>query len=140
MFLEEALQLHRLFILYFNFMKVKHDAYKTVLTISLALVVFYYLYHSVFFLSIFFIVAGFSLLFEKVACLVHVLWMKLAKLLSYVAPNILLTIIFFLVLTPIALLQKVLSKNSAFRAINGKTSAFYETNKKFERNHFEKPW
>lgn len=121
-------------------MKIKQDSYKTVLTISMGLVVVYLINHSVYALYLLCVVAGFSLLSERIANVVHVLWMKLAKLLSYIAPNILLSIIFFLILTPIALIQKLFHKNKSFNSsINGITT-FQESLKRFDMSHFEKPW
>jgi len=71
---------------------------------------------------------------------VHVLWMKLAKLLSYIAPNILLSIVFFLILTPVALLQKLFNKNKSFDPSINKLTTFQDTIKKIDKPHFEKPW
>lgn len=138
--MEAVLLLPLLFTLCFSSMKTKHEPYKTVLTISIGLVVVYFMNHSVYSLYLLCFVAGFSLLSERIANCVHVLWMKLAKLLSYVVPNILLSVIFFLILTPIALLHKLFHKNNSFNYSIKDITTFKEIMKKFDKPHFEKPW
>lgn len=96
--------------------------------------------HSVYSLYVLCVVAGFSVMSERIANYVHMLWMMLAKLLSYVAPNILLSMIFFLILTPIALLQKLFHKNKSFNPSLNDVTSFQESLRRFNKSHFEKPW
>lgn len=71
---------------------------------------------------------------------IEFLWNKLAWLLSLIVPNILLSVIFYLFLFPIALLSKVFSKNDSFKLKNNADSVFITPNKEFNKNSFEKPW
>jgi len=50
-------------------------------------------------------------LFERSSRMVHRIWMGLATLLSYIIPNILLTLIFYLILLPLALISRIGSKD-----------------------------
>ena len=57
----------------------------------------------------FFFITG--LLIPKVLTPIEIAWMALAKVLSIVVTNILLTLTFFLVITPIGLLMRLLGKD-----------------------------
>jgi hypothetical protein len=66
-------------------------------------------------------------------------WMKLAKFMGYIVPNILLSIVFFLVLFPISLLSKIFIKDPLLLSNKYKTY-FIDTNKEVNKESFEKIW
>lgn len=66
-------------------------------------------------------------------------WMKLGKLLSYVVPNILLTLIFYLVLFPVALLSRIGRKDPLMLSRDHE-SYFIEVDREIEPEEFEKIW
>jgi hypothetical protein len=66
---------------------------------------------------------------------VHRVWTKIADMLGWITSNILLTIIFFLFLTPIALLKKLFSKD-----LKQSGTYFSERNKTFGPKDLEAPW
>jgi len=66
-------------------------------------------------------------------------WMKLAQLLGYIVPNILLTIVFFLFLFPISLLSKLFTKDPLMLS-NKYSSYFIDVNKEMNKKSFEKTW
>lgn len=66
-------------------------------------------------------------------------WMKLAKVLGYIMPNIILSILFFLVLFPISLLAK-LSKKDPLMLSSKHKSYFVDVKKEMDKNYFEKIW
>ena len=66
--------------------------------------------------------------------------MKLSWLLSLIVPNIILSIIFFLFLFPIALLSRMTKKEDQLRLKNIYQSTFKEVNKTFDKKSFENPW
>jgi len=68
------------------------------------------------------------------------LWMKLAWLLSLIVPNILLSIVFYLLLTPIALLSRLFKKIDDLSLKNTSSTLFKDTNKHFDENSFKNPW
>ena len=68
------------------------------------------------------------------------LWMKLAWVLSLIIPNILLSIIFYLFLFPIALLSKLFSDKDPLMLKNTTKTTFRTREKSFEKSSFEKPW
>ena len=66
-------------------------------------------------------------------------WLKLAKLLSFVVPNILLGLLFYLVLFPISLLSKIFRKDPLMLS-NKHQTYFIDINKEFDKSSFEKIW
>ncbi|HAD12337.1 MAG TPA: hypothetical protein DCF33_07845 [Saprospirales bacterium] len=81
-----------------------------------------------------------GLLFPFLAKWIDYLWMKLAWGLSLVAPKILLSLVFFLLLTPLAWLSRLLGPANPLQLKNTTKSTFKEVHKSFERSTFEKPW
>jgi len=67
------------------------------------------------------------------------IWMKFAKLLEYIVPNIILTLVFFLLLFPISLFSKLFSKDPLMLKKNNKTY-FIDINKQMDKSSFEKIW
>lgn len=131
--------LPRLFILYFSMQK-KIDAYKTIIVMTCGFIVLYFIFHSIYFLYVALGIALFSILSERLANFISSAWMKLAKLLSYIIPPIMMSILFFFILTPITWLQKLFRKNNSFLLKNNITSTFIPSNKVFNKSNFEKPW
>jgi hypothetical protein len=73
-------------------------------------------------------------------CKISHLWMQLARLLSLVVPNILLSLVFFLVLTPLAIASRLLGQKDPLFLRNRRESTFREVDKTFDRASLEKPW
>ena len=67
------------------------------------------------------------------------LWIKLTVVLSYVVPNILLSIVFFVFLFPISLISKLFKKDPLMLS-NKYKSYFIDINKSFDKKSFEKTW
>jgi Saxitoxin biosynthesis operon protein SxtJ len=67
------------------------------------------------------------------------LWMKLSVVLGFIVPNILLSILFFVFLLPIALLSRLVHKDPL--KLSGKyKSYFVDVNKQMDKAAFEKTW
>jgi hypothetical protein len=81
-----------------------------------------------------------SLISETISNLIEKFWNGLAQLLSYIVPNILLTLLFFLLLTPLALLAKLFNSKSDYLSKNRDGSLFRISNKSFSKSSFEKAW
>ena len=76
----------------------------------------------------------------KLAILIDRAWMWIAKILGYIMPNILLSLIFFLFLFPISLLQKLFSKKDPLQIRGKRDSTFLYRTREFSKESFEKPW
>lgn len=113
---------------------------KTVLTITLGMLVIYFITKWKWSLNLALVVGILGLFSKYLATKIDFLWMKLTWVLSLIVPNILLTIVFFLALTPIAWFSKLFGKKNQLSVKNRSDSLFKEYNKQFEKASFEKVW
>ena len=67
-------------------------------------------------------------------------WGQLAKVLSYIVPNVLLSAIFYLFLTPIAFLSRLFGKNDPLMIKKSPDSVWIEKENTFSKESFEKTW
>lgn len=67
------------------------------------------------------------------------LWMKFADILGFVIPNILLSLVFYLLLFPVSLLARIFNKDPLMLSREYK-SHFIDINKDTEKSSFEKTW
>lgn len=68
------------------------------------------------------------------------IWTKIGWILSKIVPNIIMTIIFYLVLTPTAVLSRLLGKKDPMDLKNNASSLFKTKSTTFTKESFEKPW
>ena len=66
-------------------------------------------------------------------------WMKLSKLLGFIMPNVLLSIVFFVFLLPMALLARLFNKDPLMLSNKHKTY-FIDINAQMDKKSFEKIW
>ena len=118
----------------------KSNATKTVLIISVGFGVIFFVFDLRWTLHTSLIVGFLGLISNKISTFIDFLWMKLAKILSFIVPNILLSIIFYLFLFPIATLSKVFGSNRTLRIKNRADTLWVDKNKQIERVSFEKMW
>ena len=71
--------------------------------------------------------------------IIEYIWMKIARILQYIIPNILLTLIYFLMLFPLSALSKIFTKDMLMLS-KEYDSYFFDVNKKADKQSFEKPW
>lgn len=71
---------------------------------------------------------------------IHLTWMMIAKVLGYINSRILLSIIFFLILTPIALLMILLGKSGFIKSAKGKKSLFVTRNHMYTKADLVQPF
>lgn len=67
------------------------------------------------------------------------LWMLLTKVLSFIVPNIILFIIFFIILTPIAMAYRILNKDTLMLK-NTYKSHFLNVDRAINKVFFERTW
>ncbi len=122
-------------------MKIKKSQpVKTILTIMLGFMVVYWMTKLQWAFSLAFLVGAIGLLSNYLAEKIDFLWMKLTWLLSLIVPNILMSIVFFAFLFPIALLSRIFGKSDTLNLKNKNISLFKNTNKEFSKSSFERPW
>lgn len=120
--------------------KDKSEPIKTVLVITVGMLVVYLATKWKWSINVSIIVGILGLVSNYFAEKIDFLWMKLSLLLSLIVPNILLSIIFYLFLTPLALLSKHFGEKNQLSLKNTAQSLFKHKNKHYEKISFEKPW
>ena len=120
--------------------KIKSDPVKTVLVITVGFLVVHFLLKLQWPLYVSLIIGIMGVFSTTIARKIDWLWMKLTWVLSLIIPNILLSMVFYLFLTPIALMSRLFGEKDPLRLKNNKDSVFKEYNKKFKPESFEKTW
>jgi hypothetical protein len=113
---------------------------KTVLILCIALVIAYLSSGVYFFLYMSVILGILGIVFRQITHYVHLTWMLLAMILGKVVPNILLILIFYFFLFPIALLSRLFVKSDPLILRNTLDSTFVKSEKKFNKDSFINPW
>lgn len=120
--------------------KIQSNPTKTVLTITVGFLIIYIIGHQqwALYLSIIMGLMGISstYLSEKIEWL----WMKIGWLLGLIMPKILLSVIFYFILFPLATLTNLLKKDDPLLLKNKHNSTFKEVQKEFDPASFENPW
>ncbi len=81
-----------------------------------------------------------SLISKRIAEKIVWAWYKLAQGLGYVNSRILLTIIFYVFLTPIAILYRLSGKNTLQLTRKKEGSYYIDRNHQYEKKDLEKMW
>jgi len=81
-----------------------------------------------------------SLFSEKFSNFIETIWNRIALILSYIVPNILLTLVFYCILTPLAFLAKFFKSETDYITDNNIHSNFKNSKKEFNKQFFEKTW
>lgn len=114
---------------------------KTVLVITVGFVVLFWISKQDVMLYIALGVGALGGISDFFAEKIDWLWTKLGWLLSLIVPNIIMTLVFFLVLTPTAFLSRLFGKSDPLDVKNTQSSLFKEKeNRSYSKESFEKPW
>lgn len=119
---------------------VKSEPAKTVLTITVGFLVIFLITKLKWMLLVALVVGLIGILSTYLGKQIDFLWMKLTWVLGKIVPNILLSVIFYLFLFPVALLSRVFGKKNLLNLKNTQESLFKEKGKAFDKASFEKPW
>lgn len=112
----------------------------SVAAFSIALLLIYYYTRFQFLIWITIGVVLLSVLFRPVALQVERVWLAFGKLLGLFMPKIILTVVFFFILTPIALLSRVLKKGNELDLKNTRSSLWKEGGGQPDVESFRKLW
>jgi hypothetical protein len=113
---------------------------KTILTISTSLIILFLLVGWKWLLYTSLVNGLVGIFSPYISRRIDWLWMKLAWTLSLVIPKIILTIIFYLFLFPIATLAKIFRKSDPLMLKNTSISTFKVKDKSFDKASFQKLW
>jgi len=121
-------------------MKLKSNPSLTVLTIIFGLLFFNLFFDEkvIFYICLF--LSGTGVFSNKSSTIIEKIWFKISYILSQIIPNILLSIIFFFLLTPLSLLSKLFKSQTEFTSKNYQSTTFKIQNKKFDKKSFERAW
>ncbi len=121
--------------------KTKTSPIHTVLVISSGMLVIYLISNVKAFLYISILINFLGLLSNKASKWIDFLWMKLAELLSYIVPNILLSLFFYLFLFPVAIVSRLLKKEDELK-LKKSTETMWRMDEdgKVLKSSFEKMW
>jgi len=67
-------------------------------------------------------------------------WKKITMLIGFILQRIVLILIFYIFLVPIAFTSRLFRKRKSIQLSDEPSSTFIELNKSFDRREFEKPW
>jgi len=112
---------------------------ETILVLVGALLVFYFIFHKDLLLKIALFLAAIGLFIPYLAEKIHWAWMKLAHLLGYVMSRVLLTVIYFIIVVPLAFFSRLAGKNSV-QLKGGQNSYFKERNFRYNKESLENVW
>lgn len=134
----EVLLLHHLFILYFKMKKENHS--QTILSIVVGFIVLYLIFDKQWLFYVAAVVGILGLLFTPFARLVEMVWLKIAEVLGKINASILLSVIFFLFLTPIALLMKLIKGGDQLKLKKQDKTVFVERNHTYVSKDLTNIW
>jgi hypothetical protein len=120
--------------------KPNSNPVKTILTISLGLIVVYLITKKQWVLSVSFVVGLIGILSDFLSQKIDFVWMKISWLLSLIVPNIVLSLIFYLLLFPISLLAKLFGEKDTLRLKNNSKTNFIDFKGSFDKSSFERTW
>ena len=120
--------------------KLKPDSTKTILTISIGFTVVYLITKWNWAISVSLLIGITGILSNYLSEKIAFLWIKLSWVLSLIVPNILLSMIFYLILFPISLLSRITTGKDPLILRNETNSTFRDVNKEFDKASFEKTW
>lgn len=118
----------------------RSKTYETILVIVIGFLLLSYYLKLGWLVNASIIIGVLSLLSKKLASYIEWGWNMLAKLLSYIIPNILLSTVFFFLLTPLALLSRISSKNDPLMLKKNHNSTFKIRENMITKESFEKQW
>jgi len=120
--------------------KNKDNSIKTVLVISVGFSIMYVLFDYKWSLNTAIIIGVLGIISNNISNAIDYLWLKLAKVLSFIVPNILLSLVFYLILFPIATLSRIFGNKNALQLKNSTDSLWLIRNNQIEKASFEKMW
>jgi hypothetical protein len=116
------------------------DPQRTVLVICMGMLVLHFFVGWQWPLPVALTIGVIGALSQRMAVLIDRLWMRLGWVLGLVMPKVVLGAVFYLMLTPIALLSRLLGKKDPLMMRPQTGSMFITANRTFDRDYFEKTW
>ncbi len=119
---------------------IKSEPIKTVLTITVCFMILHVITKQPWMLVVAIATGIIGISSNYLSKKIDFLWMKLTFVLSLIVPNVLLTVIFYSFLFPIAIISRGFRKKDPLSLKNSSDSLFTDVDKKFEASSFNDPW
>lgn len=113
---------------------------ETILVLVLACGVFFWLSKNNYLLLAAAIFGAIGLFIPALAKGIHWAWMKLAQGMGYVMSKVILSIVFFVFMLPIAALSRLFTKNKNVQMKAGAATYFKERNFTYDKESLENVW
>ena len=113
---------------------------ETLLVITLGMIVFFLATKKDYFLFIGLGIGVVGLAIPFAGKYIHLGWMGIAKVLGFINSHIILGLVFFLFLTPLALLRRIGRKDGMQLKKKASGSYFNEKEQVYEAKDLENPW
>ncbi|MCJ8288275.1 MAG: hypothetical protein HRT58_03010 [Crocinitomicaceae bacterium] len=113
---------------------------KTVLVITVGFLVLFFFSKQNAFLYVALGVGILGALSSYLAEKIDWIWTKIGWVLSFIVPNIIMTLVFYVVLTPTAFLSRIFGESDPMDLKNSRSSLFKKKDTTFSKESFEKPW
>jgi len=84
-------------------------------------------------------IGGIFIFINPLAALIHKGWMSLAKVLGWIMSRVVLSLLWFVILTPLAYIYRLTGHDDLHLKKNG-NSQFSDYRKEYSPSDFEKPW
>ncbi|MDO5977706.1 hypothetical protein [Flavivirga spongiicola] len=120
--------------------KYTPEPFRTILIITIGFLIVHLITKLAWILFVALTIGFLGAISKTLAKKIDYLWIKLTWVLSMIVPNILLTIIFYMLLFPIALLSRFFGNSDPLKLKNNHSSLFIDVNKKFDKSSFKKTW
>jgi len=117
-----------------------NNSYKTILTIIVGFLALHFLFQKDWMLYTAAGVGLLSLISELFTTYILKLWFGLAKVLGAINSRILLSVIYFIILFPLALVNRLTGKQVLLLKKGSGKSYYTERNYKYVASDFDKPW
>ncbi|MBF0440311.1 MAG: hypothetical protein HQK54_00240 [Oligoflexales bacterium] len=117
------------------------DSHKTILTIIAGLLVLALLFRSLALAIVAALLAISSLIHPPIADKIAWYWMKFSHILGDANSKIILTIVYFVILVPVAIAYQILNRSQKrYFFSNENSSTFLSSDEKYDKSSFEKMW
>lgn len=113
---------------------------ETILVLVLACGVFYWLSKNNYLLLAAAVFGAAGLFIPALAKGIHWVWMKIAQGMGYVMSKVILSIVFFVFMIPLAAISRLFTKNKTVQMKAGATSYFKERNFTYNKESLENVW
>ena len=113
---------------------------KTVLTIVIGFLVIYLIGHFNWALWVAIVLGVLGLISSYLALKIQETWMGLSTILSYIIPPILLSVVFFIILFPVALLSRLFGEKDPLQLKKTDATLFKTVDRTYSKDTFEKTW